>query len=234
MKKTILIFVVSLMVFSCSQRDEKKILTIVNPSDLPRTDEAVVVTRDKLASVVTMNSVGLVPILKNSKGIDIPSQLDDLDKDGKWDELFFLVDIEPNATEEITVSFVEKNSAPKYFIRSNVRFSSMALHKELMKAERLKSTESLTTQKYFQMEGSANKRRADNDEASRIAAKIADGKNIFYADLNDNFLNPDGTIDTSIMPDCLHSSITGNREWAKNLYPVMKRIKEFRNMILKS
>ncbi len=69
-----------------------------------------------------------------------------------------------------------------------------------------------------------NKRRADNNEASRIASKIADGKNIFYADLNDNFLNPDKTIDTSIMPDYLHPSVAGDWIWAKSLYPIIESI----------
>ncbi len=69
-----------------------------------------------------------------------------------------------------------------------------------------------------------NKRRSDNDEASRIASKIADNKTIFYADLNNAFLYPDGTIDTSIMPDFLHPSVAGTWVWAKNLYPVIEEI----------
>ncbi len=102
-----------------------------------------------------MNSEGLIPILKNSKNIDVPSQVDDFDKDGKWDELFFLVDIEPNTTKELTLTLVEKNKIPKYKVRSNIRFSTMEPGKELTSAERLKSAESLITQKHFQMEGPA-------------------------------------------------------------------------------
>jgi len=71
-----------------------------------------------------------------------------------------------------------------------------------------------------------NKRRTDNDEASRIASKIADNKTIFYADLNNAFLYPDGTIDTSIMPDFLHPSVAGTWVWAKNLSPVVEKIIE--------
>jgi beta-glucosidase len=69
-----------------------------------------------------------------------------------------------------------------------------------------------------------NKRRADNSDASRLAAKIANGKTVFYADLTSNFVNPDGTIDTSIMPDYLHPSVAGNWIWAKSLYPVVEQI----------
>jgi beta-glucosidase len=69
-----------------------------------------------------------------------------------------------------------------------------------------------------------NKRRANNSEASRLAAKIANGKTIFYTDLTANFINPDGTIDTVIMPDYLHPSVAGNWIWAKNLYPVVEQI----------
>jgi len=69
-----------------------------------------------------------------------------------------------------------------------------------------------------------NKRRADNAEASLIASNIADGKNVFYCDLNDCFLNPDKTINTSIMPDYLHPSPAGDWIWAKNMQPVIDTI----------
>jgi len=68
----------------------------------------------------------------------------------------------------------------------------------------------------------ANKRRAANAEASRLASQLADGKHIFFADLNDHFLYPDGTIDPSIMPDYLHPSVPGNWIWGKALYPVVE------------
>ncbi len=67
----------------------------------------------------------------------------------------------------------------------------------------------------------ANKRRAENAEASRLASQLADGQHIFFADLNDHFLYPDGTIDPSIMPDYLHPSVPGNWIWGKALCPVI-------------
>jgi len=69
-----------------------------------------------------------------------------------------------------------------------------------------------------------NKRRSDNDEASRLASKIADGKTFFYADLDDIFLYPDGTIDPSIMPDYLHPSVAGTWVWGKHLYPIVTKL----------
>jgi lysophospholipase L1-like esterase len=70
----------------------------------------------------------------------------------------------------------------------------------------------------------ANKRRAENAEASRLAAQLADGQHIFFADLNDHFLYPDQTIDPSVMPDYLHPSVAGNWIWGKALYPVVEEL----------
>jgi acetyl esterase/lipase len=73
-------------------------------------------------------------------------------------------------------------------------------------------------------EDPSNVRRAANREASRLAAQLADGEHIFFTDLNDRFLNPDGTIDPAIMPDYLHPSPAGNWIWAKSLSPVVDGI----------
>ncbi|GEM_PF-5045690 len=70
----------------------------------------------------------------------------------------------------------------------------------------------------------ANTRRAANDRANRLASRLADGKRIFFADLNRYFLDPDNSVDISLMPDHLHPSRAGNRVWAAALAPVVEEI----------
>ncbi len=156
MKNLVLFLLITLSFFSCKPGEENKTITLVNPSDKIRTDEAVVIVRDNLASLIKSIPEGLIPILKDEKGVDIPSQADDLDEDGNWDELFFLADLEPGSDMKISVSFVEENQVPEYTVRSNIRFANMdSVHTELSHANRLKTSDSPTTQKYFQMEGPA-------------------------------------------------------------------------------
>ena len=61
--------------------------------------------------------------------------------------------------------------------------------------------------------------RAKNARASTIAARLADGKKIFYLDINDKFLKPDGTLTLDIMPDLLHPNTKGYQIWAEAMMP---------------
>jgi N-acetylglucosamine-6-sulfatase len=45
-------------------------------------------------------------------------------------------------------------------------------------------------------------------------ATIADNKRVFYMDIGDRFLAPDGTLPTDVMPDGLHPNAAGYRIWA--------------------
>jgi hypothetical protein len=46
-------------------------------------------------------------------------------------------------------------------------------------------------------------------EASAIAAKTADGANVFHLDIGKAFLAPDGTLPKDVMPDFLHPNRKG-------------------------
>ena len=47
-----------------------------------------------------------------------------------------------------------------------------------------------------------------------IIAKLDDGKMVFYRDIGDKFLEKDGTLEKSIMPDYLHPNEAGYEIWA--------------------
>ena len=57
-----------------------------------------------------------------------------------------------------------------------------------------------------------------------ILAKLDDGKNIFFMNINKIFLRPDGTIPKSLMPDCEHPNKEGCRLWAEAVEPMVAKL----------
>lgn len=51
------------------------------------------------------------------------------------------------------------------------------------------------------------------NEINPVIAKLDDGQHVFFLDINDKFLQPDGTLPASIMPDFLHPNEEGYRIW---------------------
>lgn len=52
----------------------------------------------------------------------------------------------------------------------------------------------------------------------------ADGKRIFWLDINPQFVTADGTLPKELFPDALHPSEAGYEIWVKNLVPFVKAI----------
>ena len=61
--------------------------------------------------------------------------------------------------------------------------------------------------------------RQKNAKASSLASKIADGKMIYYLDINDKFLTEDGFLSKKVMPDYLHPNDAGYKIWAEAIEP---------------
>jgi beta-glucosidase len=66
--------------------------------------------------------------------------------------------------------------------------------------------------------------REKNAEASIFASTIADNKWIYYMDINDKFLDKDGTLPKDIMPDFLHPNAKGYRIEAEAIEPMVKKL----------
>jgi lysophospholipase L1-like esterase len=72
-------------------------------------------------------------------------------------------------------------------------------------------------------------RNADPKSAQRIAvnninkiiSKFDDGKFVRYLDLADKFLDKDGTLPKSVMPDGLHPNLRGYEIWAEAVIPII-------------
>ncbi len=52
-------------------------------------------------------------------------------------------------------------------------------------------------------------------------AKLDDGSNVHYLDIGKAFLNDDGSISKTVMPDFLHLSQRGYRIWADAMEPTL-------------
>jgi lysophospholipase L1-like esterase/acetyl esterase/lipase len=60
--------------------------------------------------------------------------------------------------------------------------------------------------------------------AGELTAQLADGKQVFWLDVNHVFLREDGTIDTGMMWDLLHPSPAGAEAWAQAVEPTLARL----------
>lgn len=69
-----------------------------------------------------------------------------------------------------------------------------------------------------------NPQREKNAEASKIAAKLADDKHVFFLDIGPKFLEEDGTLSKEIMPDRLHLSSKGYQIWADAITPKLEEL----------
>lgn len=69
-----------------------------------------------------------------------------------------------------------------------------------------------------------NDQWAKNDKASQIASKLADGKMIFFLDINKAFLNERGELTREVMPDLLHPKEKGYPLWAEAMEPTVAKL----------
>jgi lysophospholipase L1-like esterase len=66
--------------------------------------------------------------------------------------------------------------------------------------------------------------RKINDEINRMLARLADGKQVYFLNINHAFLQPDGTLSKDIMPDLLHPNARGYQLWADAMQPELERL----------
>ncbi|NYE62441.1 beta-glucosidase [Duganella sp. 1224] len=63
-----------------------------------------------------------------------------------------------------------------------------------------------------------------NEQVNAIIAGYADNQTVFFANINQAFLQPDGTLSRDIMPDLLHPNEKGYEIWAKAMAPALRRL----------
>ncbi len=68
-------------------------------------------------------------------------------------------------------------------------------------------------------DGPDNRLQQINQKTNALLPALADGKTTFHFDLNEVFLDKNGHVPSSIMPDGLHPSSKGDALWIKALKP---------------
>jgi len=116
--KLCLSIALSAMIFiSCkAQKLQSTKIVLTNNSDVALSQKAISIKRSTLKLKGTEKYFPIV--LQNSD--TIPAQVNDLDGDGKWDELFFTADF--SAKEKKTVTLKWSNTDPKYTVKTSARF----------------------------------------------------------------------------------------------------------------
>ena len=69
-----------------------------------------------------------------------------------------------------------------------------------------------------------NEQWAKNDKASKLASQVADGKMIYFLDINKAFLNERGVLTRAVMPDLLHPGTKGYELWAAAMEPTIEKL----------
>ncbi len=123
MKKIVPFCILFFVLFaSCTQQP---VIMLKNPLAEDRTDEVIVFSREEIAAKIDLAEDKL-PIFKEGDKW-IPSQVDDLNGDGIWDEVVVLVDIKANETIKATIGLIAASDYPIVEQRTNLR---LGIHQE--------------------------------------------------------------------------------------------------------
>jgi hypothetical protein len=147
--KSLYLIPVFIILSACGQ----KMYQVTNTSGKDIKDKAVVLSRSEVERWIS-DSTGNDPVFARSDNKWLPSQCDDIDDDGKWDELAFLCDI--NANKTITISFQKPDSSVHFPVRTNIRFGRMTKPFEEVSGDlRMKTNDTKFSAPVYQMEGPA-------------------------------------------------------------------------------
>ena len=89
-----------LMAGGVAAKNVKVNYVVTNPGNETRKDEPV---------AITVSAPWVKSVTVYAEGKEIPSQLDDLDRDGKFDELAFVVDLAPREQKELKIVYSDKS-----------------------------------------------------------------------------------------------------------------------------
>lgn len=114
-------FVIAVLASFLSACTSSSVIELKNNTSQARKDAPVVISRADIQKLTGEIPIGKLPVITDEKGTAIPSQVDDLDRDGKWDELALVCNFEASEVKKLKVNFVSPDEMPEYAIRTNVR-----------------------------------------------------------------------------------------------------------------
>jgi hypothetical protein len=146
--------VAAVLILTACSRDLPQVI-VTNTSEYSLMEKPVLLARAQIEEVIGKVGDHDVVLLSPDNGRTfIPSQVDDTDGDGRWDELFTLVDFGAGERKSFSLILKNKELVPAFINRTNIHFADKkdpsAIYTE---AVRLKNSDTETTQQYFQYEG---------------------------------------------------------------------------------
>ncbi len=118
MKIRILFFLFIASILSSCEKEAT--FTFKNPINKDRADETLILTREQISSKIEIKN-GFLPVFKTAGNKLIPSQADDLNQDGNWDEAAILLDFKAGETKTIKIEQVQADNYPEFEKRTNLR-----------------------------------------------------------------------------------------------------------------
>lgn len=156
MKKEYMVYLLFIAVFQMSYAGEKLASTIYlnNSLNIKRIDETFVIERNDLGAQQT----ALVPVVISTLGDTIPSQLDDIDRDGEWDELSFEYTLSANEEDKLVIKWTSPAEYPVFPMRTNIRYGKVTSPGKIeeLRADFHTNKEALRKTRYpYQLDGVA-------------------------------------------------------------------------------
>ena len=113
--KTIFKSTIAILILQTFSGFAQQKITISNPYSADRVDEQIVIKKSSIKKI----SKGKTPVLLDEKGKQIPSQADDLDGDGVWDEISLVINVAQKSKKTLTVKFVTQKEITNHTRRAH-------------------------------------------------------------------------------------------------------------------
>ncbi len=111
---------VALIIIGATSCTSKQSILLVNPLNVDRFDETILVGRNSIEAKFGRVPDGYAPaVLLN--GEYVSSQADDLNGDGKWDELVFTLDFKASESIKVVLEYLPEADYPKFKSRTNLQ-----------------------------------------------------------------------------------------------------------------
>ena len=118
-----------LFAFSCltcvAQAQKDITITLKNQSAMARLEEAIIIPRAALEKRAGRILGNKVPLFSNLSGEVLPSQTDDLNADGTWDEVIFLTSFQKKEKYDVNITFVTPEALPTFKKRTRARLAKL-------------------------------------------------------------------------------------------------------------
>ena len=117
MKKALFSALSACLLAACGgPRNASLTFELASTSSQPQTDAQFVLTRADLRPVTDAT----LPVVKQADGQLVPTQLDDMDGDGAWDEMAFVYSLGAGEKANVQVDWVAADAYPSFPARTNV------------------------------------------------------------------------------------------------------------------